>query len=231
MNNFSKKVVLGLSGALLYATFVGNTAATVIASTDFDGRTVNAATAENLTWIVNGVADPGSLTATDSLFDTTDAANRFAVAHNLSASPWTVDILLTVLAGQHIDLGLVNLDAFEFNNAGALQTQERQLSLNMKLYDSTATELDSVDKLNIYTTANVGAPAQPEDVSFDFTGNTLSASGVYTLRLTAFNDGDGNNAGIDNLVVNGDLVNVPEPATIALFGLGLVGIGLRRRKA
>ena len=74
--------------------------AVVIASTDFNGRTVSGSTASNLTWVLNGVADPGDLTAQmnpDGLFNTADAQNRFAVNRNIhNEGPWLFDVELAV---------------------------------------------------------------------------------------------------------------------------------------
>ncbi|MFP6666669.1 MAG: hypothetical protein VB876_05115, partial [Pirellulales bacterium] len=50
--------------------FVGNANAAIIAATNFDGRNVAGATASNINWTVNGVADPGNITASHNLFDT-----------------------------------------------------------------------------------------------------------------------------------------------------------------
>ena len=35
---------------------------------------------------------------------------------------------------------------------------------------------------------------------------------------------------IDNVVLEGDLIPVPEPGSLALFGLGLAGLGFARRR-
>lgn len=82
----------------------------VIASTTFDGRAVSGDTASNLNWTVSGVTDPGALTASAPLFNTTDAQDMFAVAFNLrNRTPWTVDVPLnvnaegSVLRAAHID--------------------------------------------------------------------------------------------------------------------------------
>jgi hypothetical protein len=54
-------------------------------------------------------------------------------------------------------------------------------------------------------------------------GTLVLPSGVIGLR---FHDGDYGEVGIDNLVVN----RVPEPMSLLLLGLGLLGIGVARRK-
>ena len=209
--------------------------ASSIASTDFNGRTVSGATASNLNWNLNGVASPGNLTVNspDGLFDTAAAQNRFAVNRNLqNEGNWMFDVALNVLSGNDIDLGLTTLDAFIFNNSGNLQTVSRDLDLKFSLLDSSFSLLTEKSVLNIY--AGTGSVTQPQNVFFDFTGNTLTSGDMYYLRLTAFGQGYGNNAGIDNLVINGELAPapVPEPSTIILLGSGLAGLAWfnRRRK-
>ncbi|QDU43798.1 PEP-CTERM motif protein [Symmachiella dynata] len=210
---------------------VGNVEAGIIASTDFDGRTVSGATASNLTWTVNGVADPGSLTASDNLFDTPDAQNIFAVNKNFApAGQWTVDIALNV-GSSALQLDTVTLDAYILDRNGIFQPKNRDLDLRIDLLNGGILDSDSVN--NIYP-QNDNPPVQPQPVSFDLSGNILAANTNYILRITASNTPGsfGNNAGFDNLVVNG-MVAVPEPSTFALLGIGglaLVGYGVRRRR-
>lgn len=225
-------------------TASGMASAAVVLSTNFDARTVSGATASNLNWTANGVAAPASLTAVAgpvitgtppamALFTTTAASGRFAVDRNFQTeSSWYVDIPLAILAGNNIELSTVTLDALIFNNAGALQGAgtARDLDMTLALLSSAAVAIDSDTVNNIYPNTGNWTPTQPSSVSFDLSGNTLAAGSSYFLRLTARSDQRlGNNAGIDNLVVNGALTQViPEPSSLALLGIALAGLGVAR---
>jgi len=203
--------------------------ATIIASTDFDDKIASVATASNLNWITNGISDPLSLTATEILNLNPAAGDMFAVDHNLiSEGSWSVDIALNVSNINNIALSTVTLNAFIFNNNDVLQTVSRDVDFNLALY-SGATSLDNIDVLNVY--ANSGSVVQGKEVSFDLTGNTLFAGNDYFLRLTASGNGYGNNAGFDNLVINGDIQAVSEPSLLGILGLGLMLVGARRFKS
>lgn len=71
----------------------------------------------------------------------------------------------------------------------------------------------------------------PGDNAFSTTPFTVNAAtaGLYSFTLNFHENGNGP-AGI-TFQVNGAPVGVPEPATFALLGAGLLGLGLLRRRA
>jgi hypothetical protein len=222
-----------LIAIILLVGVVSHANAITILSTDFDGRTVAGSTASNLTWVTNGVSDPGALTADtnpDGLFDTAHAQDRFAVDRNLhNEGTWSVDIDLAVGASA-INLNTVQLDAFIFNNAGDLQGVGRQLSMTVDLRDAGLNFITGTTIEDIYIHDEPGL-AQPKTFAFGVPA-ALSANTNYVIRVTAFGQGPGNNSGIDNLIVDGDIVvnPVPEPATAGLAILGIAGVALRRKR-
>ena len=222
-------IILGLSG---FGTL--NAQAATILSTDFDGRTVSGTTASNLNWTTNGVSDPGNLTADFNLFDTPATQDLFAVQRNLhNEGPWTVDIPV-VVNSQEIELDEITLDASIFTGAGTSQLNSRDFDLTIDLLDSTQTNVLATDSVVDQFPNSVGSSIpnpSPLPFVFDFTGNTLQANTTFFLRLTASGEGPGNNGGIDNLVVSGNIVSesstIPEPSTI--IGLGALATFAIRR--
>jgi hypothetical protein len=224
-----------------------NAQATVIVSSDFDGRTVNGTTTSNIDWVTNGVASPGDLNAmivgnatnaVFEMFDTSAAQNKFAVNRNINdEGDWSVDIGLSVLAGSNIALDSLELDAFIFNNSGNLQGVERLLGMTVELFDSNMALLFGSSVNEIFSTGGglSGTDADARAVSFGLGGTQLVQGTDYTVRITANGSlpVSGNNSGFDNLVINGDLLApqvVSAPASILLILMGFAGMAARKVK-
>tara|TARA_B100000809_G_C15072586_1_gene506628 strand:- start:538 stop:1230 length:693 start_codon:yes stop_codon:yes gene_type:complete len=222
-----------LKGALAGLIMLASSAnAGIIASTDFDDRTIAGNTASNLDWILDGLSSPGDVSADYNLFDTTASKNKFAVDRNLSnEGDWIVDISLNLLSKNNISLSSLSLDAYIFNNNGNFQNVQRNLDIHVSLFDSSNILLKEFTLLDdIYANNGVFTNANGHNINVDLEGYFLLASNDYILRLTGSGEGYGNNAGFDNLVINGYLTSIPEPTNLAIFALGIIGLAARRLK-
>jgi hypothetical protein len=70
-----------------------------------------------------------------------------------------------------------------------------------------------------------------EDIftSLGFAG-FIASSGDYITSLYLSQTSNSNYVAVDNLSFSTKVSSAPEPTTLALFGLGLVGLGLSRRQ-
>jgi len=161
----------------------------------FVGRTVSGATASNIDYLLNGVADPGNLMVTDaaSLFNTSASQGYFAPQDNPAS--WQVDVPVAV-GGSDLVMGDVVVDFRGFNNTGEPKTSDGQATNHdgkIELFDGSMISLGS---------QTISAPTGSRHIwtgNFDaLSGTTLVAGTTYTLRISAVNGVVGGNVAIDN---------------------------------
>lgn len=115
---------------------------------------------------------------------------------------------------------------YDFDPSAA--TDYGQLPIELFLKPSGAIE-DSQNATFDYLNDGVPGVVIPPSM-FDFDAD---ANGIYNFRIQALDSATGallTEAAIDVLVGLEPLAEVPAPAAFGLFGLGLLGLGLRRRR-
>ncbi len=203
-------ITVGLSLVVLSPTLPGE----VIASTTFDGRTVNANTAENLTWITNGVADPGAMNAKQfgagpiNLFDATpDVQDRFVPGINTGNgnTSWVTTVNLNAIPGHSVVVENVTFDYVAISGAQVINVSRRS-DFEVILLDSSGTIVASGSISEAASGYNLNPVIAPVSIDLD-RPVTLLQDGTYSLVLRGgdFLDQNetGNHTGIDNLSING----------------------------
>jgi hypothetical protein len=211
--------------------------AEIILASDFTGTSGDPS---NISWTENGVEVTNTLDPQTTnflsleLFD--NYSDLFAVDYNIhNEGTWFVDVLLTVsFLVSSIDLESLTLDASVFSNNGQFQINQRDLSLSLDIFEGASSLFTST--ADVFKRDNNNSGFVPtKSIGFDLSNITLFGGSEYIFRFTAFGNGGGNNAGFDNLVLNGTanssaLVNVPAPGSLALLMTSLVILCFRKKK-
>lgn len=223
--------------SLLFCITTASSHAATILSTDFSGRTITGNTASDITYVTNGVSDPGDLTVTQAtgitgsglngFFNTTDAQGFFAPDLNTgNQGNWTFSVPITLTVSS-ITIDEVELDGAMFDNNGNLQVASpRNTSIKLSIVGSSSGEV-------FFNTLTASNPSTNAAWSSPLTYNpsvTLTNAETWSMVFTTTNSaGSGNNTGVGSFTVTGA---IPEPSAAALLlGLAACGLVARRRRS
>ena len=218
-----------LAAALIPAALIGSAQADVLAFTDFNDRTLtgeSTQTATHLNWVLNGLDDPGDMTALKPNATAQTIADGNALMQDIFApfvntgngnTFWTTDISLTPSGGS-VTLTDVSFVYVPFSGSQVLNVS-RESDFIVTLLDPSLSEVESV---LVFATGGTGLDPETPTLTATFTAPIeLSLPGTYTLRIKGgdlFTNDDpvlgpplgtknetGNHTAIDDLSINGTL--------------------------
>jgi len=204
----------------------------IVANYAFDGETLASSDTSTVTATTLAVGaslaadtetginvDGGSGGAGDDSFE----FRYLSLLDDIAFDDDTLTFTITPTGGDTLDLTSITFDLINRSGgAGILAT------VYSSVIDGT---IDNVvtDQIGNYTTG--GGAGSWEPVSFDLSSHT-GITGTTEFRIEFFtggNDGAHYND-IDNIIINANIILVPEPSSTALLGLGGIALILRRRR-
>ena len=228
---------MNLKNCLLHLTAlallpVGLANGETIASTTFDGQVINGNTASDLGWTVNGVEDPGSIsaligdTATEQELFNSNLFNQSLFAPRLNTGNentwWRTSVDLTATAASTVSLTDVTFDYWAINSGGA-QNVARLSDFRITLYNPSNEVVGTASVFDVSNSSPAGGNGISTAVSIPFSAPVaLSTPGTYRLEIDGGDfggvDETGNHTGIDNLSINGTTGSDLGPQIIGIEG-------------
>ena len=181
--------------------------------------------------LTNVVTSTGAVSAVDLLYSETNGSDSgvAGTARTISSFPAS----LAGLPASALQDPIFSRDspvAFTFDDL------DSTLTYDLDLYGST-----NLAGLSVYTVTDAGVPQAQTVDTFNnnttvasFTGLVPDADGEITIDLTSDNTTDPEItrgfAVLNTIILTSNAASIPEPSSLAILGLGLTGVLVRRRK-
>lgn len=210
-----KPIILATSAALITAV---PASAAVLVSYNFDAD--GAAGSDPV------VVDPGVTALAFVDGPNSNVANN---ANNLAININDDTVGFTVSATD--PLTVLDLDNLMFDFGGSINSNAPAYEVQAVV--STTVALETFDTGTVSLPSGTGNVQQTTPFMFDLSGPAFQGLSTITFSFAVDNRGtnaSNNLARLDNVVLNGDVVPIPEPASAGLVMLGGLCLAARRRR-